>query len=44
MIVAGAVAGAWSGRAEARNKLQSDRSAVAANYVHSLDARWMRQR
>lgn len=48
-IVAGAlaaalVAGAWTGAAEARNRTAADRAVIAANYVHSLDARWMRQR
>ena len=37
-----AVVGAFSGREEARARREVDRAAVAAAYVHSLDARWMR--
>jgi hypothetical protein len=42
MLAVGLALGAWSGRTEARDRLESDRSQLAASYVHSLDARWMR--
>jgi hypothetical protein len=34
--------GAWGGRTQAREQFDADRSVLAANYVHQLDARWMR--
>jgi len=42
LLVGAAVAGAWSGRTRAQQRTEADRSAIAATYVHSLDARWMR--
>lgn len=33
--------GAWTGATEARERANADRSVIVANYVHSLDARWM---
>ncbi len=36
------IAGAWTGTSEAQQRTQADRRAIAASYVHSLDARWMR--
>jgi len=46
-LVAGAlmvavVLGAWSGRERARGRDAAARSALVADYVHGLDARWMR--
>lgn len=42
-VLALAVAvGALTGREEARARANADRAAMAAAYVHSLDARWMR--
>ena len=43
ILAAAVVVGAVSGRTEARQKTEADRAAVAASYVHQLDARWMRQ-
>lgn len=43
MLVAAIAAGAWSGRTEARDRTEADRTAIATAYVHGLDARWMRQ-
>lgn len=37
------VVGAVTGRHEASEKRDESRTALAANYVHALDARWMRQ-
>ncbi len=34
--------GAWTGRERARDRDAAARSALVAEYVHSLDARWMR--
>jgi hypothetical protein len=42
LLLGAVLAGAWSGRTEARERIEADRTAIAANYVHSLDARWMR--
>lgn len=43
VLLFGAIlAGAWTGTSEARLRTQADRTAIAASYVHSLDARWMR--
>ncbi len=42
MLAAAVLAGAWGGRTEAHEQLAADRQAIAASYVHSLDARWMR--
>lgn len=42
LIAAAVIAGALTGRIEARHGANADRSAIAAAYVHSLDARWMR--
>ena len=46
-LVAGALAvavvtGAWRGREEARERDAMARAALVAEYVHGLDARWMR--
>lgn len=46
-LVAGALAlavvtGAWRGREEARARDAMARAALVAEYVHGLDARWMR--
>jgi hypothetical protein len=41
-LASGALFGAWSGRVQAREQFETDRSVLAANYVHELDARWMR--
>lgn len=42
LLAAALLLGAWSGRSEAREHTNADRAAIAANYVHALDARWMR--
>jgi hypothetical protein len=34
--------GAWTGRERARERDAAARAAVVADYVHGLDARWMR--
>ena len=34
--------GAWSGREQARVREAQARAALVADYVHGLDARWMR--
>lgn len=34
--------GAWTGQNRAESRADKDRSALAATYVHRLDARWMR--
>ena len=34
--------GAWRGREQARERDASARAALVADYVHGLDARWMR--
>jgi hypothetical protein len=34
--------GAWSGRAQAQQRDAAARAALVADYVHGLDARWMR--
>jgi anti-sigma factor RsiW len=49
LVVAGAVAlaitlGAWGGSGRARTQSEADRRALAAAYVHQLDARWMAAR
>jgi hypothetical protein len=46
-LVAGAlmlavVVGAWSGRERARERDAAARATLVAEYVHGLDARWMR--
>ena len=46
-LVVGALAvavllGAWSGREQARERDAMARTALIADYVHGLDARWMR--
>lgn len=46
-LVAGAFAlavmlGAWTGRARAQERATAARAALVADYVHGLDARWMR--
>ena len=46
-LVAGAlmlavVLGAWTGRERARERTAAARAALVADYVHGLDARWMR--
>ena len=46
-LVAGALAGAlllgaWEGRAQARERDAAARATLVADYVHGLDARWMR--
>ena len=46
-LVAGAlmlavVLGAWTGREQARERAAAARAAIVADYVHGLDARWMR--
>jgi len=46
-LVAGAlmlamVLGAWTGRERARERDAAARATLVADYVHSLDARWMR--
>ena len=46
-LVAGALAvavmlGAWTGRERARGSEAQARAALVADYVHGLDARWMR--
>jgi hypothetical protein len=46
-LVAGALAvavvtGAWRGREEARERNATARAELVAEYVHGLDARWMR--
>jgi len=33
--------GAWGGSGRARTQSAADRNALAAAYVHQLDARWM---
>jgi hypothetical protein len=42
LLVAAILAGAWTGRTEARDHMRADQEAIAATYVHALDARWMR--
>lgn len=42
LLVVGVLLGALTGRNEARERSDADRTTIAANYVHSLDARWMR--
>ncbi len=42
-VAAGVLFGAWSGQAKARERTDADRTTLAANYVHRLDARWMRE-
>ena len=42
LLFTAVAAGAWTGRVEAREQMKADRTAIAASYVHSLDARWMR--
>lgn len=46
-LVAGALAlavlvGAWSGRERAKTREAQAQAALVAEYVHGLDARWMR--
>jgi anti-sigma factor RsiW len=46
-LVAGALMlalmlGAWTGRVQARDRAAAARAALVADYVHGLDARWMR--
>lgn len=46
-LVAGALAlavlfGAWTGREQARERAARAKAALVAEYVHGLDARWMR--
>jgi len=36
------VLGAWTGRERARERDAAARATLVANYVHGLDARWMR--
>lgn len=43
-LAAAILLGAWRGRTEAREQTAADRYAIAGDYVHALDARWMRQR
>ncbi|HVU34377.1 MAG TPA: hypothetical protein VHE61_13150 [Opitutaceae bacterium] len=43
-LAAAVLLGALSGRVEAQQRAAADRMTIAANYVHALDARWMRQR
>lgn len=42
VVTASILVGAWSGQTEAREHRDADRQAIAASYVHTLDARWMR--
>jgi hypothetical protein len=47
LAVAGAIMvafalGAWGGREQAREQVAAERAEVVADYVHGLDARWMR--
>jgi hypothetical protein len=42
-FVAALLVGGWTGREEAHQRREHDRTMLAANYVHALDARWMRQ-
>lgn len=42
ILAAAVLLGALTGRTEARQHEQQERAAIAANYVHALDARWMR--
>jgi len=41
-LVVAVVLGAWRGREEARERDAMARAALVADYVHGLDARWMR--
>ena len=41
-LVVAVVLGAWTGRVQARERDAAARAAVVADYVHGLDARWMR--
>lgn len=34
--------GAWTGRLQGRHEATAVRNAIAAEYVHALDARWLR--
>ena len=36
------ILGAWSGRERAHERAAAARAALVADYVHGLDARWMR--
>ena len=42
LLMVAVVLGAFTGRTEARHRTDADRLAIAADYVHSLDARWLR--
>jgi len=42
VLLGSLVVGAVGGLSEARHRSRADEQAIAANYVHSLDARWMR--
>ena len=41
-LMAAMVLGAWSGHARAHERDTAARAALVADYVHGLDARWMR--
>ena len=41
-LVLAVMLGAWTGRARAQERATAARAALVADYVHSLDARWMR--
>ncbi len=42
VVTASMLVGAWTGLNEAREHRDAERQAIAASYVHTLDARWMR--
>lgn len=42
VLVAAVLLGAVSGRTRAQHRTAADRLAIATDYVHSLDARWLR--
>ena len=41
-LVMAVVVGAWSGREQAKAREARAQAALVADYVHGLDARWMR--
>lgn len=43
MLGLAVLAGAFSGRVEARQRAAADQFLIASQYVHALDARWQRQ-
>ena len=42
VLLVAAVVGAWAGRSHARERVAAERAVLVADYVHALDARWMR--